>query len=338
MVKTKFQSHRILKKNALNLKKVTMKTLFFLLSLSCFTIVKAQDYTGYCDFEEPCSFLRPINPDNFWEVGAPDKPVILAAHSPDNCLITGATSALDTNMHEFVQFDFYVGTGFDVSLTYLGIYFYYQSDLAVDSDFVDVSIAFDSSEFKSLRYLQEMSFTGSEFYTTLDYFISEYSVFSIDTGITGSSDGWETGNIHIQFYMAAGNSPQGFMPEVDTVHLKFTLITDSVQSSHDGFALDDLEVSAETWGAVEDMMKEETLAIYPNPASSTCIISSATLANSIQTIQLYSIYGEHITSLQNQFFDASGKTEISVEGLPPGTYMCAGTTKDTSFKGMFVKL
>ena len=316
-----------------------MKTpLLCLLTLLACQLASAQDYTGYCDFEEPCSFLRPISPDNIWEVGIPDKPVIATANSPVNCLITGATEAIDTNMNEFVQFDIYVGSGGGPSVTYLSVTFNYQSDLANDSDFVDVSIAFDSSEFKSLLYLFDMSGTLQEYYENIDFGIGNYSVFPIDTGITGSSNGWESGQINIQFWYAIGSAPNGSLPEIDTVHLKFTLITDSIQSDHDGFALDDLYVVTETWSAVEDIMQEETLSIFPNPASSTCIISSATLVNSIQTIQVYSIYGEHIVSLQNQFFDTSGQTEISLEGFPPGTYLCTGASEDTSFKGMFVKL
>lgn len=316
-----------------------MKTsILLVVTLFAAHLALAQDYSGACDFEEPCSFLRPISPDNIWEVGIPDKPVITAANSPVNCLITGATELVDTNLNEFVQFDFYVSSGFGPSVTFLGISFYYQSHLTNDSDFVDISIAFDSSEFKSLKYLSDMSYTGSEFYEIIDYWMSDYSVFPLDTGITGNSDGWEVGQINIQFWMAMGSSPQGDLPEVDTVHLRFTLITDSITSMHDGFALDDLEVSAETWGAVEDMMKEETLSIFPNPAGSSCVISSDELTNATQTLELYSIYGDHIFSIQNQFFDASGSTEISLEELPPGTYICTGASEDTSFKGMFVKL
>ena len=315
-----------------------MKTFLLVAFFACLyhqSLAQEFEGSGSCDFEEPCTYLKPIADSSFWEIGNPEKININGAYSPTMCLVTDVLEPVTTNQLDYVQFDI-PSNKFGETPTYLEISFNYKSDLTDSLDFCDVEMAFDTSDYNSLIYLT--THPETPYYSYISYSIPDYKFTPGDSAITGTTEDWRIGEIEIIFYFTV--KPQGGfeIPLVDTVHLRFQLRTDSIDDGGDGIAIDNFAFQFQWWGAVEDVMKEETLAIFPNPASSTCIISSATLSNSIQTIQLYSVYGEHIASLQNQFFDASGKTEISVEGLPPGTYMCAGTTKDTSFKGMFVKL
>lgn len=320
-----------------------MKTFLLVTFIAClYNQSIAQHYSDGCDFEDSCTFLRPLDPGNIWEVGVPTKPVITSASSPVNCLITDTTNPVDTNLNAYAQFDFYVGkeneTDIGRSVSNFELTFQYNCDLAMDSDFVRIEIAFDSSEYKNVDYWQYMSFQVTELYESLIYYIEDYIRTPTDTGFTGNSGGWLTGRIYLYFYTPVQNAPQGDVPSVDTVHIRFTILTDSVNTSYDGFALDNLQVLAITYGSIETADHNESWMVFPNPAQSTCLITCHMLVNTMQLIKLYNLHGELVTSLPNQWFDSQGNTILNVEELKPGTYICTGISDDTFYTGTFVKL
>ncbi|HNV98274.1 MAG TPA: T9SS type A sorting domain-containing protein [Chitinophagales bacterium] len=286
-----------------------------------------------CNFETFCPYLCPLTEDNIWSIAAPEKNNITSAHSPNFCVVTDAFAPIESNVHDYVQFDL---PGKDEnSNTYNGmnIDFYFMYDLGLSGDVASIELAFDSSEFNNLTYWEENN--DPTYFDEVDFVIPEWHYWEIDSGFSGSVLDWRRGNIFIVFYAASG--PVGIQPDVDTVHLRFNLYSDNNNTLNDGFAIDDLSAQLLWWSDITNLTTIPDFNIYPNPCHNSAYVSCPTLANTSHVITIRSIQGKVMATASNTYFDSAGIVQIAVEQLPPGTYICEIRTQTGNYSEIFVK-
>jgi hypothetical protein len=298
--------------------------------------LQAQVFTmhGSCDFESDCPYLRTLSDTGIWEIGSPTKKTIRPSYSPPNCVVTDAGHPVGVNVNEYIQFDIPARNEGDQTPTYLAISFNYQNDLSLNRDKCNISMAFDSSDYHNLVYL-DMLYDQEDF-SDMWYGINDYVTFDADTAVTGTSGGWRAGSIEVIFYMTVEPAGDGEV-EVDTVHLRFTLETDSIDDNGGGFAIDNFDYRFVFWGEVDQINAGNKLHVYPNPVENTVTLSCDQFKGSMQDVMIYSVSGQTANYIQIAYFDQSGTATLDLQHLQPGVYICSAGYPDNLFRGIVVK-
>lgn len=309
------------------------------LCIVCFCLsahLQAQEFEerGDCNFEEPCNYLQPISDSSIWEISDPNKKKISAALSPTNCLITDANQPVSTNQLDYVQFDI-PANEYGQTPTGMDLKFRYKYDLSDSLDFFGIELAFDSSEYRNLRYLYDHNIT--EYYAYVFYDMLDILVYESDTAVSGTSSDWNYGYIFITFYETLQPQGEFGVPLIDTVHLRFYLRSDSIDDKGAGIAIDDFSFEFYHWGAVEDKAQTQSLIAFPNPAKGKCSLMSPALSGTLQTVDIRSVTGQQQRSEQRVYFDGSGQASISLESLPPGTYLCSITSGALQYRQVLIR-
>lgn len=319
-----------------------MKNQTILLTLMLLQVITAKAQTlpgGVCDFESDCEFLQPLADTNIWEVNVPHKTFLDSARTLYNCLITGADSALSTNVNDYAQFDFCVGGPDYDKPNLVDISFYYKTDLSLNNDFCDILVAFDSSAYHNIQYWSEYAGVD-QYFEYAAYDVPDYQIIDGDTGITGqsSADYWQYGYFQFIFHFVVEPIEENDFIETDTMHVRFQLHTDSIADGGDGLAIDDLEYYAEKWSGIEAQSAIETMYMYPNPVQQSVTLHCEKLKGTRQQVKLRTITGQQMNCDDYFYFDQSGDARLNLSQLPAGTYICTAGGSELLYRGVLIKL
>jgi len=105
----------------------------------------------------------------------------------------------------------------------------------------------------------------------------------------------------------------GYLMYRDTILLRFSFASDSVETPHEGWLLDEI-----TFGGglvpIDERKEQQGIQIYPNPASERINLLYNNQAFSL--IEIYSFAGQKLISLQG-----GGMDTIDISTLAPGIYI-----------------
>lgn len=198
------------------------------------------------------------NPNCIWQIGQPAKTVFSSAYSNPNVIVTDTLNLYPINDTSSFLVKHIASFGWAVSCpSVISISGLYSVDSDSLSDYGYISISTDHGI--------------TWFYGDSTFQDCYWSVDSIQTIFTGSSNGWRSFNYYIPV-------PEPFsVIEGDTILYRFTFISDSIQTNKDGLMFDDLLIEDFT-ESVSEIENDNLISISPNPAVDILSIHRTTAA------------------------------------------------------------
>lgn len=218
--------------------KTTLLTLFMALTL---TVLGQNSPNGpiavYVDFENPIdSYLLSLNVDtadanNIWQIGVPQKSTFTEAISQPNAIVTDRfnTYPINSNSTFYVNYKNY-------NCPHIGGH--YNCDTDSLNDYGTIEISLDSGQ------------------TWVDLLATNTNQTN-NPILTGNSNGWQYFDLTFSNLIQQG--------QTDSIILKFSFISDSIDTQHDGLMFDDLFFCIEA--NTQSFYKLNDLKVFPNPTS-----------------------------------------------------------------------
>lgn len=298
-----------------------MKKLYFLLFLSLPILSKAQTFGGYT-FESMPYIIDVDSITGCWQIGTPSKPIFDSAHTVTKAIVTDTLNPYPVNAH----------SSFDVVLPFTGNSVYYalsfthrfETENGKDGGIIEL---FDCNTNTWVNIFETVSMTpfcgvhGGQFQGTLP----TSTIYDGQTAFSGSSGGWITNTI--DFWCMAVRSSSA----ADTFRLRFTFISDSVETNQDGWMIDDL-LFTDMGGfcsGIDENTTSFSIQAFPNPSETQIEFTSQEI---LEGIEIYGTLGEKIgdaVQLSNNRF------VFSTVNLSPGVYVYR--MKNANVTGRFTK-
>ena len=297
----------------------------FLISFLIISEKASAQYTyDSVSFEIPTSKIIIDSAGNsIWQIGTPGKSFFDSAHSGTKAILTDTLSSYppnDTSSFIYVIRNPYTQTCF----TSMEFWHKYDMDTLTDIGIIEASYDGGNS-WIVVNDTNEVSPWGSYFWWDSDYHAisGNYSIHPLTT--TGKSDGWILSRFNWVWWIPV--RADTIIYPLDSLMIKFTFISDSMDTGKDGWMIDDILTASAEWqlcSGTEDPLAEKKVSVYPNPFSlQTTLKTSFLLNNSIITI--YDSFG-------NQVYYTEGVTGNTItlnrNGLPPGLYLLIIAEKD----------
>lgn len=285
-------------------------TVPFILTFENNTII-AQD-TDSITFEiPPTEIIIDTIGGNLWQIGKPQKPFLNNAHSGINVIITDTINnypSNDTSSFILIVRNEYTQT----CRTCLDFWHKFDMDSLADKGIIDAS--YDGGNSWIL-----LNDTANEYYFNWNWdFHSSTGNYSIHPIITtGKADGWIQSNFCWIWYFALKTDTIIINP--DSLMIRFTFISDSINNNQDGWMIDDFAIFSEpiqNCSSINEKFWRNNITLHPNPCSfQTTIQTDKNFKNS--TLTLYNSFGQ----LMKQIKNISGQTvTLSRDNFPSGLY------------------
>ncbi|MFI5219600.1 MAG: T9SS type A sorting domain-containing protein [Bacteroidia bacterium] len=295
-----------------------MKKYLLLIPLMLISAVSFAQFDFYTiDFEDTASlhYLRidtASNPNNIWQVGAPQKTIFTNAYSSPNVIVTDTINPYPINdTSSFIIVDV-AGTGYTFVHTAS-----LQGEYSVNSDTL--------TDFGMIEFSPD---NGTSWYDIVnDTFITN-NIFMPPGWVilTGNSNGWQPFYVNL-----AALGPLFNIQLFDTVLWRFTFISDSIQTNKDGLMFDDLHFE-DYVESIPEIQNDNLISISPNPASDELRVHRTTVSDS-QKVQVLNYTGQILYDNSNFI----GET-IDTRQLTNGIYLLKySDTKNFSIKKFVVQ-
>ncbi|MFI5171381.1 MAG: T9SS type A sorting domain-containing protein [Chitinophagales bacterium] len=290
-----------------------------------------------CNFDSgDCSLLHPIDSVSIWEIGIPQKPYLDEAYSFPNALITDDSFPYPTNRRDFAQFDFPVA---EYENSYFELWHKHEFDSLKDGGFI--ALATDSSGYYNLAYLYSSPnpiFIEGGMYTE-GYSYDGYNVddhFGVDTGYTGNSGNWQFTRVLLTWRFGVSPGKISGLPFPDTVHVRFYMVSDSIESGEDGWAIDNFLYGSFPVGGDIQNSNAKQINIYPNPVTENIYFFNQDIAGKIFDVKIIDMQGNLIKLIKHlHSTDGNGKADISE--IPAGQYLIEIITTDEIYFSPFIR-
>jgi hypothetical protein len=281
------------------------KILILIILLVYFFSVNSQThrcgiYTHMVNFEDTANIHRYIildtNNSNIWSIGKPDKLKFDSAYSPKNAIMTNTKESYppNTNSSFKIQFlsDFLGGSNYCDRL-YVEGYFKIDSDTLIDYGIIETR-----------------DMIGHPWREVTCYFdgITQKAVFSGNL-----SDKWH--------YFSFDVNPEvmDYSHGNDTTFLiRFTFISDSIDTHKAGWILDNLSMNNETPGGINDIVHNNDLfSISPNPVNQNDNFTISIKKIDVESIKIYDSQG----NLHNQIIKPRNSVTLNTYQFLKGIYL-----------------
>lgn len=254
--------------------------------------------------------LDSTNRSGLWQVGKPQKTTFDSARSYPNAIITDTLHPYpvnDTSVFLFKVDNYYWVSG--RWYIFIGIQFDYKLD--IDSgEVVKVEIATDS---------------GTHWVDLM----KEDTAYDITWNagkpdLTKSTDGWTT--FSVSFYDWAfdshnnDSSKYAHIFNTDSTYIRFTFISDSVQTKKDGWMIDNLFLHQYSEN-VETITNNNLISIYPNPAGDYIYIKANYNYYARPEVVIYNLQGQEVYATKE--LPQNGYLHVN---LPAGMYTLVYST------------
>ena len=289
--------------------------LFFVIGTAAYA---QQPYVYY--FEPPYNaqtgefVLDSSNHIGSWQIGRPYKTVFKSAKSAPNAIVTDTLNSYpinDTSVFVFKVDNYYysqtpVGPKWYI---FAGIQFDYKLD--IDSgEIVKVELATDSGN-HWVDLLKEDTTYGIGWSGDKPDF-------------TKSTTDWKrfAAYFHQWAFASQGNDNSKY-PHIfntDSTYIRFTFISDSVQTNKDGWMIDNLYLGQYSTN-IETIANNNLISIYPNPAKDYIYIKANYNYYAQAEATIYNLQGQEVYSTRN--IPANGYVHVN---LPDGMYTLVYST------------
>lgn len=296
------------------------KHLLILTVVLTLTVAHGQTTTdSLCtDFETSASFIEIQDTLSIWQIGIPNKTYFNSSYSPVHSIVTDTINtypASDSSIFYSVYNPAFV-------VNYLGIYFPFQIEFRhrfeTDSlfDFGSIAISTDGGNNWMNGLTNEYCYNCNQQDMTNSHIFETTGDTLYDSlSVTGKSGGWIHSTITKDIYywqMHLG------IWTIDSIIVKFTFQSDSINNNNDGWQIDDLCIKyLIPFGlSVEENQKINSMKISPNPFSSQTVLRTDNLLRSA-TLSVDNCFGQTVQQIKN----ISGQTVVlSRDNLASGLY------------------
>lgn len=218
------------------------------------------------------------NPNNVWQIGAPQKAIINSAYSSPNLIITDTLNHYppgDTSVFIFKHID---QGGFSTphSAELAG---YYKVNTDSLNDYGTIEISLD----QGITWINLLTDT---IYSTY------YDWWTPKPVLTGNSYGWQNFWVHLAPLGEVFNVNWG-----DTILLKFTFISDSIADTLDGLAFDNFQF-CDGVESIEEILNNNLIVVYPNPTSDLLFINRRTQPQK-ESVKIFNYTGQLLYESDN---------------------------------------
>jgi hypothetical protein len=278
-----------------------MKKVILLISLTIISVTSFGQWNWGINFENSWYIDRIVrdtfsNPNCNWQVGHPSKTAFTSANSVPNAIVTDTLNPVPAN---------------DTSIFYLkhvrtpsapfhvfGLHFWYMLD-GDSTDFGKIEISPDSGNNWINVLTQDTTY--------------QINWNSTKPKLSGSTAGWQLFNMGMMQW-ASATSGFPVLMTADTILFRFTYITDSNSSPHDGWMIDDFTL--EDWyEGIEEIQNDNLISVSPNPTSIELRIHRTKVTEN-EKVQILNFTGQILYNNSN-FIGES----IDTQQLPNGIYL-----------------
>lgn len=278
-----------------------MKKYLLLIPLMYIAVVSLAQTNFYTiNFEDTVSmqYLRidtASNPNNIWQVGAPQKTIFINAYSSPNVIVTDTVNPYPINDTSSFIIVAIAGDGYTFPHTAS-----LQGEYSVNSDTL--------TDFGMIEFSPD---NGTSWYDIVnDTFITNNIFMPPDWVIlTGNSNGWQPFYVNI-----AALGPLFNIQLFDTVLWRFSFISDSIQTNKDGLMFDDLHFE-DYVESIPEIQHDNLISISPNPASDELRVHR-TIFGDRQKVQVLNHTGQVLFANSNFIGE-----KIDTRRLPSGIYL-----------------
>jgi hypothetical protein len=242
-----------------------MKQILLIIFLLSFTNVFSQTPAIIeVDFDNPNIYISieidSTNNNNIWQIGQPQKTVLSQALSQPNVIITDAINTYPIN---------------DTSSFYVS-YYDWNCGLISGSYFCDT----DSNDYGIIELSRDNGQTWIDLLTDSSVLALNWSL----PVLTGNSNGWQYFDIRYENFFADIN---------DTILLKFSFISDSIDTQHDGLMFDNLGFCFSV--NTQNIYQLNNLKVFPNPTADILNFEFEKPIDNAE-IRIYSSIGQLMTT------------------------------------------
>jgi hypothetical protein len=259
------------------------------------------------------------NPNNIWQVASPQKIILNAADSPPNVVITDSVNSYPVN--DTSSFILWQTAGQGLADHYsakLHGWYWVNSDSLTDYGKIEISIDHGNN------WIDILTDTSYNFFTFSPVPKPE---------LTGNSFGW----IHI-FIDLTPFSDSMDVQFGDTILMRFSFISDGIQTNKDGLMFDGFFMEDWSVNAITNLSGKgiKQLEAFPNPAQQTVSVKiPSQFYDSNIDVLLFDQYGKLVMKAK---LKSGNEISLNINGLPPGNYFFSlKTAKSIIGSGRFVK-
>ena len=296
------------------------KNLFILLINSLFIIgykeCNAQGSQDTVSFETPTTeiVILPTS-NNLWQIGVPQKTFFNSPHRGTKVIVTDTIN--DYPVNDTSSFIYIIRNPYTQTCrTCMEFWHKYDMDSLSDKGIIDASYDGGNS-WIVLNDSFNIPPESSNFAWNPDYHLTNGNFTNHKLISSGKSDGWIKSSFCWQWFIAVRTDT--IIARPDSLMIRFTFISDSVQKNKEGWMIDDIVTSSaggEECSGIAENSNKNFISVYPNPFSlQTNLQASSELKNS--TLTIYNSLGQIVREQKNM----TGFTSTILRGnLPDGLY------------------
>lgn len=279
---------------------------FVFLSLSLFS-QDPGDIEGYIldlSFDDPGQLHRieidtVSNPNNIWQIGAPQKTVFTSASSFPNVIVTDTINPYSVNDTSTFSLSFLAGQGFTWPHTVL-LGGAYKVDTDHLSDYGKIEFSPNNGE-TWVDLLTDTVYENMGCY----YWVTDKPV------LTGTSTDWKYFHVWLAGFGSVFDIQDG-----DTIIYKFSFISDSIQTNKDGLMYDDLSFEDSVEGLEELGYGRLKSECFPNPATDRLTIAFDNKLSASFDVHIFDTSGRQVYQSKTN----AETVDVSIESLSKGLY------------------
>lgn len=278
--------------------------------------VNAQFLYDSVSFETATSkiILDPAT-NHTWQIGIPGKSFFDSAHTGAKAILTDTLNSYpagDTSSFIYVIRNPYTQTCY----TSMEFWHKYDTDTLTDVGIIDAS--YDGGfSWVVVNDTNNVSLLGSFFWWDDDYHATDGRFTDHPILTSGKSDGWILSRFNWRWWIPVKSNT--IIYPLDSLMIRFTFISDPVQTNREGWMIDDILTSSAGWQLCSEITEAPgggNICAYPNPFSRQTKIESVKEFNDAE-ITMYNSAGLKV----RQISQVTGKSLfITRDGLPPGLY------------------
>jgi hypothetical protein len=290
-----------------------IKQLLLLFNIFLATSIYAQDTiysiayspTAYRNFyfedRDTANYFHFNTGNNIWQIGTPSKTVFNSAYSPALALVTDTLNPYPINNQS--SFEVVIRTD---DYTEISFWHRFDSDSHADGGVIEVSTDGGANWANALA--SPLFYSLNNFYSSSDTIASN----SNKPGFTGNSNWIQSTMVAYGLYF---------------VRFKFTFTSDNVNTTKDGWMIDDFSVTCLGTG-INEVQTSSPFHISPNPTSNIIHIRSD-YAKTFKTAVVTDISGRTILTTE--------KSTIDLTNLDSGVYIIEIRTAEENYMTRIVR-
>lgn len=269
--------------------------------------------------------------DSLWQIGPPQKTILNSAYSFPNAIITDTVNTYPTN--QSAEFFYFMDAVSSYGFPAIQIDWEQMTDLEAGVDGIIIEASYD--EMNSWNNV----LTDSSFRPLVVGQYIQDTLFNGQVGITGSTDWVYVGLCWGTYFSDDGTAEEiidNFNDNNYSIIVRFTFVSDSTDTKHEGYMMDNFNFRPGFIGAVNENENNIQLKMFPNPASEYINIEFEEVISQDAFVEIFSMEGKKVFSKQ---FSIMNNTTLKVPlfKITKGQYLLHIKTKDNQWGRKFVK-